>query len=156
MKVWSSALLIGLLSLQPAAAAPTDVVFQGGMVITGATNCANWSPSRQLLFGTYFVPVAGSTNGPDSTLTFHFNNRTAEGFTLSNGVFTSAFNSVQAVHVYTRTGTYPAFVQVTSQSPATITKLTTAVKVVGAVRGWDRSPTCVVTFELNASRDPNP
>jgi hypothetical protein len=156
MKTRTVSLLATLLAAAPAAhAQPTDVVFQGGIVVTSTSGCTNWDPVKQLGWGTYWVPVAGSTNGPDSVITFRFGT-SAEGFQLNNGVLTPAFKPMDAFHIYTRVGNYPAFGRVTSQIPATITTATQRVTVLGAIKGWDHTPTCVVNFSLNAVRDLNP
>ena len=101
-----------------AEAASTDVVFKGGMDVTSTSGCTGWNPDKHFFVGTYWVPVAGSTNGPDSVINMHDNS--SEGFQLDNGVFTSTYKAVHAVHSYTRIGTYNAFIKVTSQVPATI------------------------------------
>jgi hypothetical protein len=137
-------------------AASTDVVFRGGGTFTSTSGCEGWNPAKDFFVGTYWVPVAGSTNGPDSVITFHFGNGTAEGFQRDGDVFTPAFKSVWAVHAYTRIGTYDAFVRVTSRTPATITKNTKGVDLVGAVRGWDRDTNCVANFTMKLVRDLQP
>ena len=43
-------------------AASTDVVFKGGGVFTSTSGCTGWNPNKEFFFGTYWVPVAGSTN----------------------------------------------------------------------------------------------
>ena len=136
-----------------AQALPTDVVYKGGGTFTVTSGCTGFNPINQFFLGTYFVPVAGSTNGPDSTITFHFGNGGAEGFKLTNDVFTSTFKAVTATHVYTRTGSYPAFVSISPQVPAVITTTTPRVTVIGFVKGWDNVPNCLVHFQLNMVKD---
>jgi hypothetical protein len=143
-------------TMTTARAAPTDVVYQGGGTVTGTAGCPGWNPLRQFFHGTYWVPVASSTNGPDSVITFHFGNGTAEGFELRNGVFTTDFKTVLATHVYTRTGTYPASLRILSRAPVTITTATQTVAITGTVRGWDRQPNCHVNFTMMLVRDLNP
>ena len=70
-----SALLLSaaVLLLGPAGtahAAPTDVVFRGGLFVTSTSGCTGYNPDKNYFTGTYWVPVAGSTNGPDSVLNF--------------------------------------------------------------------------------------
>jgi hypothetical protein len=140
----------------PAQAAPTDVVFKGGAVITSTTGCTGWNPATNFFVGTYWVPVAGSTNGPDSVINFLQPGGGGEGFQLDNGVFNATFKAVHANHIYTRIGTYDAFVRVTGQSPAVILTTTTRVTVVGSVKGWDNTPTCIANFTMNLVRDLQP
>ncbi|MCB1381057.1 MAG: hypothetical protein KDK89_22220 [Alphaproteobacteria bacterium] len=139
-----------------AQAAPTDVVFQGGVSITSTVNCPGWNPDKDLAWGTYWVPVAGSTNGPDSVITFHFPNGTAEGFELGADVFTSTFKPVTAYHVYTRVGKYAALARVAQQVPATLSTTTPTVTVRGAIKNWDRQAGCIVNFTLTGVRDLRP
>jgi hypothetical protein len=151
-------LLAATLLLSSAAmthAAPTDVVFKGGMTVPSTSGCTNWNPDKQFFVGTYWVPVAGSTNGPDSVINMHSGN-SSEGFQLDNGVFTSAFKAVHAVHSYTRIGTYNAFIKVTNQLPTTILTTTQKVTVDGSIKGFDGTPTCIVKFTMSLVRDLQP
>jgi hypothetical protein len=91
----------------PALAASTDVVFKDGPAIPATSGCTDWNPLKDFYLGTLWVPVTGSTNGPDCVITFRQVNGTAEGY-LDAGVFTSTFKAVHAHHVYTRVGTYDA------------------------------------------------
>ena len=148
--------IVSLVLAWGASAAPTDVVFRGGGHFISTSGCDGWNPDKEFFVGTYWVPVPGSTNGPHSTITFHFGNGTAEGFFLANGVFNSTFKSVQATHVYTLTGTYSAFVKITSRTPATLSTSTNVVTIVGAVRGCDRDPNCITNFRMALVRDLDP
>ncbi len=145
-----------LATTQTANAASTDVVFRGGLNVTSTTTCPDWNPNKEFFLATYWVPVAGSTNGPDSVLTFHSGNGSAEGFELSSGTFTSTYQSVDTMHVYTRIGSYPAFVKVTSQNPATILTTTQKVTVTGAVKGFGFQSTCIVNFTMSLVRNLDP
>jgi hypothetical protein len=137
-------------------AAPTDVVFLGGGHFSSTSGCEGWNPDKEFFVGTYWVPVAQSTNGPDSVITFHFGNGTAEGFQRDQDVFSSNFKRVDAVHVFTRIGTYSASVKVTEQKPETIRRNTQSVSVTGAVKGWDRDADCIVNFRMNLVRNLQP
>lgn len=132
-----------------------DIVFWGGLSVTSTANCNNWNPDKQMFTGTYFVPIAGSQNGTDSTLIFHNNGVGGEAFTLFNDVFTGTFKDVEATHIYTRAGTYPAKVKLT-QTPTTLGLTTNAVKAVGSVRGWDHDTDCVVNFTFQGLKNLNP
>jgi len=149
-----SLVLIALLVLAGSAqAASTDVVFKGGGNFTSTTGCTGWNPDKEFFLGTYWVPVAGSTNGPDSVITFHFGNGTGEGFQRDGDVFLkAAFRRVRAVHVYTRIGTYFAYVKA-SQSPETILDTTETLTVTGAIKGWDQVPDCIVNFTMSLVKD---
>ena len=148
--------MLAILSPSVALAASTDVVFKGGMDITSTTGCTTgWDPNKHFFVATYWVPVAGSLNGPDSVISMR-EGLSSDGFQLRNGVFTSTFQSVQAMHVYTRIGTYNAFIKVTARSPATILTTTQNVTVVGAIQGFDFRPTCVLNFTMNVLRDLRP
>lgn len=141
-----------------ASAASTDVVFLGGLTVTNTSGCTNYDPNHQFFGGSYFVPVVGSTNGSNSTLTFHSGGALGgvEGFTLASAAFTSAFQPVTGTHVYTLAGTYPASVKVTSQAPPIILTTTQKVSVVGAVQGFSFQPSCVVNFTFSGLRDLQP
>ncbi len=145
-----------LLNTPVAQAASTDVVFKGGATVTSTSGCTGWNPDKQFFIGTYWVPVSGSTNGPDSVVNFLFPGGGGEGFQLNGGVLTATYKNVQATHIYTRNGNYTASMRVTSRSPATIIKSTQRVWLVGSVKKWDQQTNCVVNFQMNLLREPNP
>lgn len=149
--------VLGLLALTSIATAnPNDVVFKGGLTVTSTSGCQNgWDPKNQFFIGTYFVPVAGSSNGSDSTITFHQLD-SSEGFTLINGSFTTAYKKVQGTHVYTRAGTYDAYVLVSVQTPAVITTSTKSLTMAGSLKGWSFNSSCIINFHLNAVKDLQP
>ena len=150
----STALLLGAAAI--AQAAPTDVVFLGGLVVTSTSGCTGFNPDKNYFTGTDWVPVAGSTNGPDSVLNFLFGGGGGEGFQLNNGVFTSTYKPVNATHIFTRNGTYFAQLKVTQGTPATISTTTKTVTVVGAVKGWDQQAACVVNFSMSLVKNLRP
>ena len=140
----------------PAAAAPNDVIFKGGGAITSTSGCTNWNPDKSFFMFTYWVPVAGSTNGNDSAANFHFNNYASEGFQLDNDLFTTNFKTVRVNHVYTRNSNYLAFLKILSQSPSIIVTTTARISVIGTIQGWDNTPSCVVNFTASAVKDLQP
>jgi hypothetical protein len=148
---------ISLLALTTSAqSAPTDVVFWGGLNVDSTSGCTGWNPVKQTFWGTYWVPVAGSTNGPDSVLSLLNRGGGGEGFQLNNGVFTTTYKTVNAVHVFTRIGTYSAQVKIKSQVPATILTTTPRITISGSIKGFDSTPTCVVNFSANMVRNLEP
>ena len=150
----AAALLLG--PAGTAHAAPTDVVFLGGLVVTSTSGCTGYNPDKNYFTGTYWVPVTGSTNGPDSTLNFLQTSGGGEGFFLANGKFTSVYKLVEATHIGTLNGTYFAQLKVTKQTPATISTTTKTLTVVGAVKGWDRQPGCIVNFSMSLVKNLRP
>ena len=149
-------LLLAIAAGSAANAASTDVVFKGGLDITNTSGCTGWDPVNQFFLGTYWIPVTGSTNGPDSVLTMHSGDAGAEGFYLPGGVFTSLFKTVQALHIFTRTDIYSAFVKVSSQTPAAIATTTQKITVNGQVKGFGSTLACIVTFAFSGVRDLQP
>lgn len=149
-------LVVSVLLATIAQAASTDVVFRGGATVTSTSGCTGWNPDKQFFVGTYWVPVSGSTNGPDSVVNFLFPGGGGEGFQLNGGVLTTAYKSVRATHIYTRNGNYTASMRVTARSPATITKTTQRVWLAGSVKRWDQQTNCIVNFQMNLLREPNP
>lgn len=139
-----------------AEAAPTDVVFMGGLTVTSTSGCTGWNPDKRYFTGTYWVPVAGSTNGPDSVLTMLFPGGGGEGFEIRNGEFTSTYKTATAYHIFTRVGTYSAQVKITSRNPATVTTTTPAVGIKGSIKGFDNLATCVVNFSANMLKQLDP
>ena len=139
-----------------AQAAPTDVVFWGGLVVTSTSGCTGYNPDKNYFTGTYWVPVTGSTNGPDSVLNFLQTNGGGEGFQLNNGVFSSTYKPVTATLIFTRNHTYIAQLKVTQRTPATISTTTKTVTVVGAVKGWDGQPGCIVNFSMSLVKNLRP
>jgi hypothetical protein len=153
-KLLAATLLLS--SAAMAQAAPTDVVFLGGLDVTSTSGCAGYNPDKEFFIGTYWVPVVGSTNGPHSTLNFLNRGGGGEGFFLANDVFTSVYKPVEATHIFTLNGTYFAQLKVTKQTPATISTTTKTVTVAGAVKGWDRQVGCVVNFTMSLVKNLRP
>lgn len=137
-------------------AAPTDVVFHGGLNVTSTTGCTGWNPDRQYFTGTYWVPVAGSTNGPDSILTMLFPGGGGEGFELRNGAFTAAYKTVNAHHISARVGAYLAQLKISIQNPAVLATTTPTVSFRGSIKGFDNLSACVVNFSANLIRQLDP
>lgn len=154
--VFGMALLALVASPAAALAASTDVVFWGGLNVDSTSGCTNWNPDKQDFWGTYWVPVAGSTNGPDSVLNLLNRSGGGEGFQLNNGVFTTTFKNVDAVHVFTRIGNYAAQIKIKSQVPAIIATTTPKVAISGSIKGFDNTATCVVNFSASLIRQLNP
>lgn len=154
--LYLTAMIAGAASVLPARAASTDVVFMGGFTVTSTSGCTGWNPDKRYFTGTYWVPVAGSTNGPDSVLTMLSQGGGGEGFEIRNGVFTTAYKTVTAYHIFTRVGTYLAQVKIASRNPATIATTTPAVGIKGSIKGFDNVATCVVNFSANMLRQLDP
>ncbi|MBH0237573.1 hypothetical protein [Methylobrevis albus] len=147
-----SGLCLALAAL-PAQAASTDVVFKGGGTITRVSGCTGETPDKQFFVGTYLTPVAGSTNGDNTILTFHFDGHSSEGFQKNDGRIGSTFEKVWNVHISDRLDSFDPMMRITSQSPSTITATTQSVVVSGAVKGWNRGPNCIVFFTMRLTRD---
>lgn len=142
----------GLLGMANAAQAG-PVVFMGGLHVYSTSGCVGWDPVRMFQLATFQVPVAGSTNGTDSTITIFMGNN-SNAFQLRNGVFTSTFKWVEATGINGRAWTYSAMVKVTAKTPATITTATTSAEIVGSIKGGYGNPECVTNFRLNGVRLP--
>jgi hypothetical protein len=140
---------------QQAEAATTDVVFKGGGTFTSATNCPDWNPAKNFFSGTYWTPVATTTNGPDTIITFH-QDMSVEGFELKSGSFNTTYKPVKAYHIYTRVGNYNASIKLSSQTPAVITKTTQGVNLTGSIKGFGFQTTCIANFNMNLVRDLQP
>lgn len=139
-----------------AQAASTDVVFWGGLNADSTAGCTGYDPVKQTFWGTYWVPVAGSTNGNDSVLNLLNRGGGGEGFQLNGDVFTTAFKNVDAFHIFTRVGTYAAQIRIKTQTPQVILTTTPRVTITGAIKGFDHTATCVVNFSANLVRQLDP
>ena len=149
--------LLGVVSCPAAAlAASTDVVFWGGLNVDSTTGCTGWNPDKSNFWGTYWVPVAGSTNGPDSVLNLLFRGGGGEGFQLNGDVFATTFKTVDAFHIFTRVGSYSAQIKIKTQTPATILTTTPRITISGSIKGFDNTATCVVNFSASLIRQLNP
>jgi hypothetical protein len=150
------ALLMLMAGIVSAQAASTDVVFRGGLNVTSTSGCTGWNPDKQYFTGTYWVPVAGSTNGPDSVLSLLFPGGGGEGFELRNGAFSATYKTVNAHHIFTRVGTYLAQLKISIQNPTVIATTTPTVSFRGTIKGFDNVSTCLVNFSANLIRQLDP
>ena len=153
MRRFIAVAMVLLAGVQGARAA--DVVFWGGLSVTSTAGCSNWNPDKNMFTGTYFVPIAGTANGTDSSLVFHYNSIGGEAFTLFGGRFANSYKDVEATHIYTRAGAYAAKLKLV-QTPAALTATSGSVKAVGSIKGWDNDADCLVNFTFQGLRNLNP
>jgi len=149
--VWAFTLGAAIVGLTGAtAASAAEIVYHGSILITSAVGCDDgWNPVGHVKDATYWLPIAGSSNGNKSVITLREGDG-AEGFAYYDGRFGSSFKTVEATHVGTLTGTYSASLKVTSQTPAIPTSSTVFVRVIGAIKGFDFRPACTITFDMAA------
>lgn len=142
-----------LLGIAPAKAA--EVVFKGAMLITSTSGCTSgWNPVGEIKEATYWLPIAGSSNGNKSVITLR-EGTGAEGFATEDGVFTSSYKTVNATHVGTLTGTYTASLRMASQSPAKPVATTNLIRATGTIKGFDFRAGCTISFDMSVYRIAN-
>jgi hypothetical protein len=145
-----------LFAAQSAQAA--EISWKGGARAVATTGCAGrWDPLNDSWYAYYFFPLAGTTNGSQSTFALH-DGRSSEAFQV-NGLFSSTARDVTATHIYTRAGQYPATFRFTSLSPAqsaitTSTKVITGRAIINKWDNYDGLSTCSVAIEFTLLRNP--
>jgi hypothetical protein len=138
-------------------ATAAEIVWKGGARAVATTGCTGWNPLGQNWQAYYFFPLAGTSNGTNSTFTL-IDGFSAESFQL-NGQFTSVAKPVTGTHIYTRSGQYQATFRFDSISPAQTaitasTRFVSGRAIIGKWDNWNGSSTCVVAVDFSLVRSP--
>lgn len=134
------------------AAEAGPVVFRGGAHIASTSGCTVWNPVKNYFFATFQRPVAGSSNGPDSTITLGWGQLNVNAFTIRDGVFTSTYKPAALTITDGRVMTGTVLVKINSQIPATITAATQSVLLTGSIKGVN-TPDCILNFRMHVLKD---
>lgn len=131
----------------------TVVTFKGGLMVTSTSGCEERNPDKRYFQGTYELPIGGSPQGFESTISFLSPSGSADAFTRPDDVLNAAYMPVKATRVFTGVKTFTAYARIGSQVPASITADTQSLYLTGSIKNWGDMPDCVVNFAMALVKD---
>lgn len=147
-RMFFAATMLSMLATQASA----EILYRGTMIWTAVSNCVG--EQRGNIVNSQFHPrlVGGNANFSGLTVVHNFG---AAGYQLDSQNFPNALVQVKAGGVGWSfyDFQFPAFVRVISQTPASLTSTTPAVRLVGKIRNpWGDQANCIVDFNANYVR----